>query len=68
MKIVRFLKNDLPYLKGEIAGFHVQRADHLIALGVAELYGDGMPKKVGGRLPPQPGEFGWEPPKAGKAA
>jgi hypothetical protein len=71
-KIVKFTKNDLIlgvcYSAGEIAGFEDRIADNLIKREFAELHGDGRPVKVGGRLPLQRGDFGFEEPKGGKAA
>jgi hypothetical protein len=51
MRIVRFLKNDLPYLQGEIAGFPDHIASKLIEKGFAVLHGDGKPKQTGTRIP-----------------
>lgn len=51
MIIVRFLKNDLPYTKGEVAGFPDRVASKLIDLGFAILEGDGKPKPVGQKIP-----------------
>lgn len=51
MKLVRFLKNDLPYTKGEIAGFPDRVADRLIELRFADLHGDGKPQPVGQKIP-----------------
>ncbi|HEY8124518.1 MAG TPA: hypothetical protein VIF88_03750 [Methylocystis sp.] len=59
MRIVRFIKNDLPYLKDEIAGFQDHVAEKLIAKGFVVLHGDGKPKQVGSRIP-DPLEFGYE--------
>jgi len=59
MKIVQFLKHDLPYIKGEIAGFADHVAEKLIARGSAQLYGDGKPKPAGARIP-DPAKFGYE--------
>jgi hypothetical protein len=72
MKVVRFVKNDLiggiVYVVNDIAGFEDRVADNLIKREYAVLEGDGRPRPVGGRLPPGPGDFGYEPPKGGKAA
>jgi hypothetical protein len=59
MRIVRFIKNDLPYLKDEIAGFPDHIAEKLIAKGFAVQEGNGKPKIVGERIP-DPLEFGYE--------
>ena len=60
MKIVEFLKHDLPYAKGEIAGFPDRVAEKLISKGFAKLHGgDGKPKQVGERIP-DPLDFGYE--------
>lgn len=52
--IVEMLKNDLPYLKGEIAGFPRHIAERLISKGYAQVYGDGKPQATGGRVPDAP--------------
>jgi hypothetical protein len=51
MRIVRFIKNDLPYLQGEIAGFPDHIASKLIEKGFVVLHGDGKPKQVGQKVP-----------------
>jgi hypothetical protein len=48
---VRFLKNDLPYLRGELAGFPDPVAAKLIEKGFAELHKDGVPVRTGQRVP-----------------
>lgn len=63
MKIVRFLKNDLPYISGEVAGFQDHVAAKLISTGFAELHNGGAPKKTGEKGPPLIGEFGYEAPE-----
>lgn len=72
-KIVEFLKNDLigsiVFNVGEVAGFDDKTADTLITKGFAKLKGDGKSVKVGEKLPPGPGDFGYPTePKSGKAA
>ncbi len=68
MVCVRFLRNDLPYLKGELAGFPRAQAERLIKLGFAEQHGDGKPVRIGGRVP-EPIDSGyWSPPEVIAAA
>jgi len=49
--VVRFLKNDLPYLRGELAGFPPHVAKKLIDRGFAEKHSDGKPRAEGRRVP-----------------
>jgi hypothetical protein len=51
MRVVRFIRNDLPFLSGEVAGFRDDVAEKLIAKGFAVLHGDGKPKQTGARVP-----------------
>lgn len=71
-KIVKFTKNDLiggvVFNVGDVAGFDEAVAEKLIKREFAVLEGDGRPKKVGEKLPPGRGEFGFEEPKGGRAA
>ncbi len=72
MKVVKFVKNDLiggiVFNVDEIAGFEDRVADNLIKKEFAVLHGDGRPVKVGTKLPPGRGEFGFEEPKGGRPA
>jgi hypothetical protein len=69
MKIVEFIKNDLPYCQGDVAGFKDHIADKLIGKGFVKLHGSGQPKNVGERIP-EPLEFGYAKParEPGKGA
>lgn len=60
--VIEFLKNDLPYMRGETAGFPRHQAEMLIAKGFARLAGDGRPQAVGGRIPEEEGSGVMTPP------
>jgi len=42
--VVRFTQSMPPYMAGELAGFSHERAEQLVRMGVAELYGRATPK------------------------
>lgn len=60
LTIVRFLKNDLPYMRDECAGFARAHAEMLVRKGYAELVG--APKPTGGRVPEPEGSGVLTPP------
>jgi hypothetical protein len=68
MKIEKMLKNDLPYLHGEIVGFSDDVADKLLRTGYAELHDGGAPKKAGERIPEPEGSGYQTPPGVAAAA
>ena len=64
LKLVRFVKHDLPYAKGELAAFPLPIAEKLIEKGFAELHDKGEVKPFGRRIPEPKGSGYADPPQA----